>query len=326
MKKFILLCLVFVLLFVSCRTYTIEEARETIVYPEKGTTPTRLRDIEKEKEEETKEEDAKKTNEYPSSLTNITLPFYYNPLKNKEYTLSEDLTQFDVLFIPLGEENLEEDALKAITAILKDHSFTILALSGSIYNQAQLASMINKDAVTLLGGTIIYDGVVLEEFNENSITLSLTKEKRITIYNKDYHPVFDYTLTRDEILTSIDELEHLFSESLIESVINNGEDKKILFLSSIAPSSLDWTAWTDYEYREDRSFLLSDLLLSLNFVDCYDITRFNEETECGYTRKYGPYEERLDFLYSKGLIVTSSYILPIENLETRAVGATFTYL
>lgn len=325
MRKLIL-PLLFLLLIVSCKTYTIEEARETIVYPSSQYTPTKLNDIEREKAEKQRQEDAKKTNEYPEDPGKITLPFYYNPVKNKEYTLDESLTQFNVLFIPLGEEAVSEEALESIKTLVDNHPFTLIALSGSLDNQKSVASMLKKDAVTLKGGTIIFDGVVLKEIDDDYIILALTEEKTITIYNRDYHPLFDYTLTEDEILSSIDRMEKLFSEELIESISGKTTEEKILFLSSIAPSSLDWTPWTKYDYREERNFLLSDLLLSLNWIDSYDVSRFSEETECGFTRKYGSYEERLDFIYSKGLITTESYILPVENLDTRAVVAVFMYL
>lgn len=320
MRKFLLI-LVFSLLLFSCATYTIAEARENIVYPEAGTTPTKLSEIEKIEAEKKAEIEKTKVNEYPSSTSDIVLPFYYNPLKNKEYILSDDMTSFSVIFIPLGEEELEEESITQIKTLIENSSFTLVALSGSLSNQMEVAKALKKDALTLQGGTIIYDGVVLESYDEDSVVISLTEDKTVTIYNKDYHIVVPDTASVDETLDIVDEIERRDAENLIDTVTKGDSRTKILFLSSIAPSSLDWTSWTDYDYRYERNFLFSDLLSSLNWYDAFALSRFNEETESGWTRKYYSYEERLDFIYTKGLIVESSYTLPIENLNSRAVVA-----
>lgn len=320
MKK-LLFILVFSLLIFSCATYTIAEARETIVYPEAGTTATKLSEIKEIEEKEKAEREKLKVNEYPSSLSDMTLPFYYNPVKNSEYKLDDGITEIKTVFIPLGEEDLSAEALSSIKTLLESYEFTIVALSGSLSNQCAVAEAVKKDAVTLSGGTIIYDGVVLEEYDSDKVILSLTEDKSLTIYNKDYHPVVPEASTVDDVLEIVDSIEKKEAENLISTVMKSDEEPKLLFLSSVAPSTLDWTSWTDYDYRYERNFLFSNLLLSLNWYDTFALSRFSEETESGWTRKYYGYEERLDFIYAKGLIVESSYALAVENVNTRAVVA-----
>lgn len=57
MRKVLLPLFVLLLLFSSCASYTIAEAREAIIYPENGSTETRIRVINEKKEAE--EEDRK---------------------------------------------------------------------------------------------------------------------------------------------------------------------------------------------------------------------------------------------------------------------------
>lgn len=322
MKKYIVL-LLSLLLLSSCASYTIREARDTIVYPEAGGRETKLSAIIEEKERLKLQAEAEKTNEYPDDLSGIEYPFYYNPLKGAEYRADDTIEEFSAILIPLGEEDLEDEAVSAIVSLLEKHSFTLTALTGSLSNQARVTGAYGKNAVTTEGGTIIFGSLVLEEMGSDYITLALTEKKRITIYTRDYHPVIDGLSTLDETLTLIGKLERLIAEPLVVSISNKEEEAQILFLTSIAPSSLDWTSWTDYSYREERSFLLSDMLLALNWVDTFASTRFSEETESGNTRKYGEYGERLDFIYTKNVIVTSSYVIPVENMETRSVVSTF---
>ena len=69
--------------------------------------------------------------------------------------------------------------------------------------------------------------------------------------------------------------------------------------------------------------MISDILVDLKWQDAYDVTRFSVETESGVTRRNGDVEERLDFIWSKGLIVSSSFTLPLENSTSSAVVANF---
>lgn len=324
MKK-TLFVLLFSLILFSCQTYTIQEAREIIEYPEKSSTETRFNAIEEEKERARIEEEKKKTNEYPENLEELVYPFYYNPVKNTTFTLEDDVTAFSALLLPLGEEDLSESAITSLKALLDNYNFTFIVLTGSLSNQIKIASLLDLDGVTFEGGTIIFNGVVLSSMDDNSLKILLTENKAITLYTRDYHPVIPEDKDTEDILALVDNIEKITAEDLIESISEERGRAKILFLSSLSPSSLDWTDWSDKSYREDHSFLFSDLLLSLNWIDTYDLMRFSVETDDDYTRRTGGYEERLDFIYSKDLLVTESYIITVENMDTRAVFASFIY-
>ena len=315
-----------IVLLSSCATYTIAEARDVISYPEKGTTETRLRVMEENRirQEREAEEERRRTSVsiYPANEEDIVYPFYYNPVKGEDYALSPEMTSFRTILIPLGEEELSPDSLQSIKALLDGYDFSIITLTGSYQNQTSLTAMMGRDAVTVRGGTVILSGVRLEEMTEDHIKIGLTEEKSITLYTEDLHPAVPYTTSLEDTLSLVDSLEKVYAEPLVERVsIEDGA--KILYLTSIAPSSLDWTEWTKYSYREERSFLISDLLLSLGWQDSFSLMRFSEETESGVTRRWKGYEERLDFIYNKGLITTSSYTLRIEELDNTAVVAEF---
>ena len=327
MRKTVALLLLLVFFFQSCATYTISEARDKIVYPEKSEIVTRYNDImEKElerEEEKKKEEESAKVNNYPLNLFTLSYPFYYNPVKNNTYTLSEEETVIATLFIPLGEERLSDEALNSIKEQLDKHRFSIIALSGAIDNQVRLATLIGKDAVTTKGGTIIFSDGVLSSMHDSYIELSLTENKKIALLSEDFHPIVPYVDTVDEALELVSKLEKAELEELINRISEPQEEIKILLLSSLSPSSLDWSAWTEYPYRRDYQFLFSDTLSNLNWFDAFNLSRFNEETESGITRRFGEYEERLDFVYFKGMIELSSYTFPIENLANTPIVATF---
>lgn len=327
MRKALLPLLILLLLFSSCATYTIAEAREAISYPESGSTETRIRVINEKKEEE--EEEKRRialeaaVNEYPSDVSSLTYPFYYNPVKNNRAENADVNTAFSAVLIPLSEEPLSDEAVESVVSFLTNYSFSLTALTGSLSNQIRIATAIKKDAVTTEGGTIVLDGVVLEEMAEDHIIAALTPERSVTVYPRDLHPVIPEDETTEDLLLMVDNLEKKNAEALIESISSSATDARILFLSSTAPSSLDWTDWTEYDYRKERPFLLSDILLSLSWNDAFASTRFSEETEAGVTRSAGPYHERLDFIYTKGMITLSSIVVPIENLSSSATVADF---
>ncbi len=323
----ILITLLSILLLFSCSTYTIAEARERIDYPERGVTETRLRifqeEEERKKEEERLRAERERVNEYPLEEEKMTYPFYHNPVKNGVWTLPSENAVLRTIFVPLGEEELTPEQLKCLSALLRSHDFNIIALSGSFSNQTRLASVLGMDCVTTEGGSVIFSGLVLSHMSEDHVTLSLSGGETLTVYSADMHPVIPEEEDAEDLLLLADKLERHYAEGLIDSISGGSDEKEILFLSSIAPSSADWSDWTEYPYRSERSFLISDTLSLLKWTDTFDYVRFSEETDSGATRFSGEYEERLDFIYSKGLMVKSSYTVAVEGLENRAVTADF---
>ena len=180
--------------------------------------------------------------------------------------------------------------------------------------------------MTIEGGTIVFRNSVIKEMTDNRITLSISEDKDITILSMDQKPLLPDGGETEEVISLVESLEDRDIEGIVEYVSQEGSDIKIFFLSSYAPSSTDWTDWTEYEYRTDHSFMIGDILSDLKWQDAFDATRFSSETESGVTRRNGEIEERLDYIWSKGLIVSSSYTIPLEKTEFSAVVAKFIIL
>ena len=137
MKSKLTLFILFTLLLSSCATYTISEARAIIDYPDsKNASPTKYSTIvenqekaerEKREAEEEKEriERESRVNEYPESYSSITLPFYYNPVKNNSCDTIGDT--FSAILIPLGDERIEDEALLAVKNSVSDIDSSIIA-------------------------------------------------------------------------------------------------------------------------------------------------------------------------------------------------------
>lgn len=317
MKKVLLLSLI-ILLLSSCATYTIKEARSNIGEIKEGEKKeTRYRVIQEQKNKN-------EVLSYPSDLSTLTYPFFFNENKDVQYVYDETKSiELKTIFIPLGEKELDEEAIAIVRKLLSSYNFDIIALSGSLSNQAKVATAVGKSAITVDGGTIVFSNLISSYMNKDYISLNITENKTVDIIVVDYHPTLPPSLTDEETI----ELMKSEEDRLIESLINKTEqlqnENKLFFLSSVAPSSFDWTDWTDYEYRKEESFLISDTLSTLKWNDAFYLTHFSVETESGITRRIGNYEERLDFIYSKNLIPVSSFTLPIERLDNIATVATF---
>lgn len=333
MKSRLTLFVLLILILSSCATYTISEAREIISYPENDNLPptkySEILEIQRDEErkkieiEEEKERIAKENsvNEYPESFSQITLPFYYNPIKNR--TADERKDEFTAVLIPLGEKDLDDEKLIAIKNSVEDTDSIIMALTGSYSNRVRFSTLIGEDAITVEGGTIIFKDVYPIEMSSDRITLSISPDYDITILSMDQKPLLPDGGDTDEVIAQVEALEDRDIEDIVEYVSQEGSERKVFFLTSYAPSSSDWTDWTDYSYRKDHSFMISEILSDLKWQDCYDVTRFSSETDSGVTRRNGGIEERLDYIWSKGLIVSSSYTLPLEKTEFSAVVAKF---
>ena len=333
MKSKLTLFILLTLLLSSCASYTISEARDYIDYPDnKNVSPTKYSTIvenqekaerEKREAEEEKEriEREKRVNEYPESYSSITFPFYYNPVKNNSCDTIGDT--FTAILIPLGDERIEDEALLAVKNSVSDTDSSIIALTGSYYNRSRLSTLFGEDAVTVEGGTIIFRDSLIKDMKSDRITLSLTPDQDLSLLIMDQKPLLPEGGDTDEITSLVDHLEDRDIEEIVEYISQEGSDKKLFFLTSYAPSSSDWTDWTEYSYRKDHSFMISDILSDLKWQDCYDAVRFSSETESGVTRRNGEVEERLDYIWSKGLIIYSSYTIPLEKTEFSAVVAKF---
>ena len=204
-----------------------------------------------------------------------------------------------------------------------DLTFHIAALTGSLENQTNFASLLGLDAVTMEGGTVIFRSSVPSVISSDRMSLTLNENRKVDILVMDQKPLLPEGGDTEEVLALVENLEDRDIEDIVGYVSQGGNTEKIFFLSSYSPSSTDWSDWSAYSYRRDQSFMISDILEDLKWQDAYDVTRFSVETESGVTRRNGDVEERLDFIWSKGLIVSSSFTLPLENSTSSAVVANF---
>ena len=255
MKSKLTLFILLTLLLSSCASYTISEARDYIDYPDnKNVSPTKYSTImenqekaerEKREAEEEKEriEREKRVNEYPESYSFITLPFYYNPVKNKSCDTIGDT--FTAILIPLGDERIEDEALLAVKNSVSDTDSSIIALTGSYYNRSRLSTLFGEDAVTVEGGTIIFRDSSIKDMQSDRLTLSLDPEHDLSILIMDQKPLLPDGGDRDELISLVDTLEDRDIEDVVEYISQEGNDIKLFFLSSYAPSSSDWTDWTE---------------------------------------------------------------------------------
>ncbi|MBQ0071986.1 MAG: hypothetical protein KBS81_09090 [Spirochaetales bacterium] len=327
------------LLLFSCSTYTVQMGRENIHFPAAGTPEETKYSVLLAREEAVKEEarrieeqkkaeeraraEALRVNEYPEDLSSLTFPFYYNPQKSTALKENESLTELKVIFIPLGEKTLKEDEVKGAIATLKSVDFTIIGFTGSLENQVMASKAIGLDAVTGEGGTLAFQGVSLKEADADSVILQITSDKALSLDMKDFKPALPTTDNVEEVLEEVEKLELANVDFLVESLSRNMGERSILFLSSFAPASSDWTDWTDFDYRTDENFIFSDILESLKWIDTYSATHYSVETTPGVTRRQENIAERLDFLFVKGILPISSLTVPLEKTDVIAVVADY---
>lgn len=260
-------------------------------------------------------------NYYPENLEEIAFPHVYRPAK--ENLLKDDgITELKLMMIPLGEEKLSKANVQSIISSISDIEPDFIGLTGCIENQVLFASTYGKDAITFEDGTVIYRFEAIEQDADSAI-FNISEKKTICVSVCDQEP--NLPETREEaiaLLSSIPE----YGKPLVDEVaktIECNEEKRVLFLSSATPATSDWNAFTAFEYRDDASFPVSDYLSSEGWIDAFDATRFNVETNSGITRKNGEIFERMDFIYLKSIMSTDSLVIPAAGL-TDTIGAFIT--
>lgn len=335
------------LMLTSCASYTVDRGLESIQIPVYGDLPsTRLSDIEAEKaleaERQRQEQElldaatameqaivAKEgRNDYPSDLSQLEYPHVYRPADSRS-VLDEAFTRVDVLLIPLGDTPLGADRAATMANSVRDLGFEFIALTGSLENQTAFAVALGMDAVTLKGGTICFTPP-LKSATDSVASFTLCHDKDIDLMVLDLFDDADFALDLD-IAGWID---HVSAKSdaginAIDALDSQSTDgQKILALSSSEPSSLDWSIFTPYEYRTRHSWAISDHLATLGFSDSYRATHFSEETDSGVTLAAGGIHERMDALYSQGLMEVSSSTLTLcglsdQEIQRYATAATY---
>ena len=103
--------------------------------------------------------------------------------------------------------------------------------------------------------------------------------------------------------------------SSLESLTAGISDSEvILALSAGQPASSDWTPFTPYSYRTEYSWPVSDYL-ARTFSDSYAATHYSVETDSGVTLVTDVLHERMDRLYTRGLIEAGTSVLSLPVLS-----------
>ena len=258
-------------------------------------------------------------NDFPLKLSELTYPHIFRPINSNEL-LSVAFTKIDTLLLPLGEKVYTSDEIVHIASSIKDIKAEFIFVTGNVESLIALANYLQRDAVLLEGGLVIFTPL-LESATKDSAIFTVAEGKKLSL---------SLLNLSDEMIKS-DNLdikawqEYLNSKAeeeiaRVEEVTANLEGESKLFaLSSSEPSSLDWSIFTPFSYRFDYSYPISDKLLE-SWSDTYRATHFSEETDSGITIKTPSIFERVDFFYSQGLMEVSSETLSVGLLSEGEVA------
>ena len=348
MRKALIPIVALALTLSSCASYTVDKALARIEVPVYGDLPsTKLADIEAEKAAEAERQriederlaaieaeerqavlDAGR-NDYPADLSTLSFPHVYRPVAGNE-AIDEAFTRIDCLLLPLGDSWLGDGAVGTIADSVRDTGFEFVFVTGCLENQCAFATALGMDAITLEGGTICFT-TTLEDATASLASFTLAEGKDIDLMVFD---LFDDSILGQEadLATWTSYLDQRSGDSIAaldELAAQSGDSEKILALSSSEPSSLDWSIFTPYSYRTDRSWPISEHLAGQGFSDTYRATHFSEETDSGVTLVHSGFHERMDAFYTKGLIEVSSWTVTIPVLsegESQRFATAATYI
>lgn len=345
MIRRILSIVVISLLLASCATYTIGEGKANLDMPPAITEPeTRYRIIKERKEAEEKareeaerlqrdeearlaaekaeqerlEEERKAQElaeylanavyEYPEDLAELTIPHNYRP-KREHLSIETEKTPVKLLFIPLCPDADINKIISSTTSLDADFTF----LTGEKEQLVEYSMKAGKDTVLLEGGAILYN-TVLKDIDADSAIFTLNEEKDIELSVANFYaglPSYgsEMSIWAEEGDGDIEEIEKIALK-----------DSEIVFaLSSSQPSNQDWEGFTPYSYRKETGFENSTYFEENGYDDLYRITHYPSETKPGNTRKSGEVEERMDFLYIKGVLPVSSTTIDVAGMENRCI-------
>ena len=257
---------------------------------------------------------ARVLNDYPEDLMLLDCPHVYRPADSSTY-LDEAFTDFTLAFVPLGQEEMDSASAQTIASALRPSGFDFVVTTGSRENQVMLARALGMDTVTLEGGSVSFS-TVLKDADSTSASFSLTEDKDVTIIPADQ--MRELTLSSDldiaswiQTLTAESEADISSLESLTAGI---SDSQVILALSAGQPASSDWTPFTPYSYRTEYSWPVSDYL-TRTFSDSYAATHYSAETDSGVTLVTDVLHERMDRLYTRGLIEAGTSVLSLPVLS-----------
>lgn len=271
-------------------------------------------------------------NPYPQNLAELKLPHIYRPVNTKA-VLNDKFTKFEVLFLPLGQDERSDENLALISQNISTIPLEFIFVTGSEQNQVNFAKALDKDAVTLSGGTIIFT-VQVDRANENNVTFKVSENKTldatvIDVTNEGYKETlamidseYAEAKTKDSksfnlgLFTKLSKDNVDNNEREIDTALANTGETTLFAISQSEPAVVDWDIFTPYSYRTEFDWPLSTYILEQGYRDTFEETRYSVEESAGITKEIGKYvKERFDFLYSKGLMEVTSSTLAISGLS-----------
>lgn len=260
-------------------------------------------------------------NYYPEDLSEIKFPHVYRPAKEGAVK-TDHHTLLTLMMLPLGENELSDENIASIIASISDITPDFIGVTGSLENQVAFAKAYGKDAVTFRSGTLIHRAGIIDK-TDSSAVFAISSRKTLSVSILDQKP--ELPAREEDVAEALSYLpgaEDALAEEALSACSAN-EERRIFFLSSKMPSSVDWNAFTDYFYRDDMSFLTSEMLLAEGWIDAFDQVRYSVETESGITRRNGEIYERMDFIYVKSIMCSEAVSFPVAGLtDTAGIFAT----
>lgn len=305
MRKGLAVLPLVLLMLSSCISYTVEMGYSRIELPEqsRAKVETRYRLIDPDSLPVIQ-------NPYPDDLSEISYPYLYEPMTGAEFKDSI-ITEISIMVVPLGYSTLADEEIETIISALSDIPADFIVLTGSLENQVKGAAEAGMNAVTLKGGTVLFRSEYLGSDGQ-SASFRIADGKDIEIASAS----FDSTMPSSpaDIVSWTDAMQDSGDADKVKAITDGMDDpESILVLSSSEPSTLDWTMLT-LRYRGEKSFPISDQLISEGWTDAYRATHFSPETDVGATRVNGSIYERMDFIYTKGMMPSWAMAFPVKGL------------
>ncbi len=252
---------------------------------------------------------------YPERPSDITFP-YLHMASEAEPASDADAVKISILLLPLGFEAMSEEDADRISASLSGLTPDFIVLTGSLENQIKGASRSQMNAVVLSGGTILFRTEYLSSDGKTASFQISDEDIEIGAVSLDD----TMPSSADGVQAWLNKLQsdsRESSDAVLKASREIADGEAFFILSSTEPASSDWTSLTPYRYRTDRSFAISDSILSDGWTDLYSATHYSAETDSGITRIRGSVYERLDFIYAKGMMPSSAVSFNIAGLTDR---------
>ena len=221
------------------------------------------------------------------------------------------ITEISIMVVPLGYSTLADEEIETIISALSDITADFIVLTGSLENQVKGAAGAGMNAVTLEGGTVLFRSEYLASDGQ-SASFRIADGKDIEIASASFDSMMPSSPA--DIVSWTDAMQDSGDVEQVKSITEGMDDPESIFvISSSEPSTLDWTMLT-LRYRGEKRFPISDQLLSDGWTDAYRATHFSPETDVGATRVNGSIYERMDFIYTKGMMPSWAIAFPVKGL------------